>query len=163
MHGWQSAKSAVGVNVTTYGDHGFLDLRFQVNGKPIAQTFELAGSIMRVGGVRWTVKCPESGKMVRDLYLLLRPNHTHFRSRHALGLSYLSNWLKKRHGERAQKLMDRLGATEWEPPIRPKYMQRRTFKRLVDELWDAWQRDASANLGVSLGRCIGEPRNGGAG
>jgi hypothetical protein len=163
MHGWQSAKSAVGVNVTTYGDHGFLDLRFQVNGKPIAQTFELAGSVMRVGGVRWTVKCPESGKMVRDLYLLLRPNHTHFRSRHALGLSYLSNWLKKRHGERAQKLMDRLGATEWEPPIRPKYMQRRTFKRLVDELWDAWQRDASANLGVSLGRCIGEPRNGGAG
>ena len=41
--------------------------------------------------------------------------------------------------------MDRLGATEWrEPPIRPKNMQRRTFKRLVDELWDAWQRDASA-------------------
>jgi hypothetical protein len=67
---------------------------------------------------------------------------------------------EKRHGERAQKLMDRLGATEWEPPIRPKYMQRRTFKRLVDELWDAWQRDASANLGVSLGR-IGEPRIGG--
>jgi hypothetical protein len=41
--------------------------------------------------------------MVRDLYLLLRRNHTHFRSRHALG-------------------------------------------------WDAWLRDASANLGVSLDR-----------
>ena len=66
---------------------------------------------MRVGGVRWTVKCPESGKMVRDLYLLLRPNHTHFRSRHALGLSYCSNWPKKRHWERAKKLMNRLGAT----------------------------------------------------
>ena len=49
--------------------------------------------------------------------------------------------------------MNRLGATEWrEPPIRPKNMQRRTFKRLEDELWDAWVRDASADLGVSLDR-----------
>ena len=152
---WQPHKSMVGVHVTTEGDRGFLELCFQVNGKPIAQTFELAGSVMRVGGVRWTVKCPESGKMVRDLYLVLRPNHTRFRSRHALGLSYRTSYLKpkERYGERAWRLMDRLGATEWrEPPIRPKNMQRRTFKRLVDELWDAWLRDASANLGVSLDR-----------
>jgi hypothetical protein len=152
IYGWQPGKSVVGLHVTTDGDHGFLHLRFQINGEPIAQTFELAGTAMRVGGVRWTVKCPESGKMVRDLYLLLRPNHMHFRSRHALGLSYSSNWLKKRHGERAKKLMDRLGAQWREPPIRPKYMPRRTFKRLADELWDAWLRDASANLGVSLDR-----------
>ena len=151
-YGWQCSKNMVGVYVTTEGDRGFLDLRFQVNGEPIAQTFELAGTAMRVGGVRWTVKCPESGKMVRDLYLLLRPNHKHFRSRHALGLSYCSNWRKKRHWERAKKLMNRLGATAWEPPIRPKNMQRRTFARLVDELWDAWLRDGSANLGVLLDR-----------
>ena len=140
---WQSAKSMVDVTVTTYGDHGFLDLRFQVNGEPIAQTFALAGTAMRVGGVRWTVKCPESGKMVRDLYL----HDRHFRSRHALGLSYYSNSPKKRHWERAQKLMDRLGARWGEPPIRPKYMQRRTFERLADELFDACLRDASAILG----------------
>ncbi len=153
LYGRQPGKSMVGVHVTTDGDHGFLHLDFQVNGEPIAQTFALAGTAMRVGGVRWTVKCPETGKMVRDLYLFLRPNHTHFRSRHALGLSYCSNWRKKRHWERAKRLMDRLGATEWrEPPIRPKNMQRRTFKRLVDELWDAWLSDASANLGVSLDR-----------
>ena len=90
LYGWQPGKSMVGVHVTTDGDRGFLHLRFEVNGEPIAQTFALAGTAMRVGGVRWTVKCPESGKMVRDLYLLLRPNHTHFRSRHALGLSYCS-------------------------------------------------------------------------
>jgi hypothetical protein len=152
MYG-EPGKSTVGVYVTADDHHGFLHLRFEVNGEPIAQTFELAGKAMRVGGVRWTVKCPESGKMVRDLYLLLRPNHTHFRSRHALGLSYCSNWPKKRHWERAKRLMDRLGATEWrEPPIRPKNMRRRTFKRLEDELWDAWVRDASAQFGVSLDR-----------
>jgi hypothetical protein len=150
---WQPSKRSVGVHITTEGDRGFLSL-FQVDGKPIAQTFELAGSAMRVGGVRWTIKCPESGKMVRDLYLLLG-RETHFRSRHALGLSYRSGYLKpkERHGERAKKLMDRLGATEWpEPPIRPKYMQRRTFKRLEGELWDAWVREASAYFGVSLDR-----------
>ena len=85
----------VDVTVTTDADHGFLYLRFHVNGEPIAQTFELAGTAMRVGGVRWTVKCPESGKMVRDLYFVLRPNHTHFRSRHALGLSYYSTTAEK--------------------------------------------------------------------
>ena len=148
MYG-EPGKSTVGVYVTADDHHGFLHLRFEVNGEPIAQTFELACKAMRVGGVRWTVKCPESGKMVRDLYL----HDRHFRSRHALGLSYCSNWRKKRHGERAKRLMDRLGATEWrEPPIRPKNMQRRTFKRLEDELWDAWVSDASANLGVSLDR-----------
>ena len=151
-YGWQRSRNMVGVHVTTYGDHGFLHLRFEVNGEPIAQTFELACKAMRVGGVRWTVKCPESGKMVRDLYLLLRGNHTHFRSRHALGLSYCSNWRKKRHGERAKRLMDRLGATWHEPPIRPKHMQRRTFARLADELWEAWLSDAPANLGVWLDR-----------
>ncbi len=148
----EPGKSTVGVYVTADDHHGFLHLRFEVNGEPIAQTFELAGKAMRVGGVRWTVKCPESGKMVRDLYLVLRGNQTHFRSRHALGLSYCSNWRKKRHGERAKRLMDRLGATWREPPIRPKNMQRRTFKRLVDELWDAWLSDAHANLGVWLDR-----------
>jgi hypothetical protein len=133
---WQPPKRMVGVHVTTEGDRGFLDLCFQVNGKPIDQTFELAGSVMR-GGVRWTVKCPESGKMVRDLYLVLRPNHTRFRSRHALGLSYRTSYLKphERYQERAWRFMDRLGVAQWgEPPIRPKYMQRRTFSRLRDEL-----------------------------
>jgi hypothetical protein len=146
---WQPSKKMVGVQVTTEGDRGFLELCFQANGKPIAQTFELAATAMRVGGVRWTVKCPESGKKVRDLYLLLGPDHTHFRSRHALGLSYRSSYLnpKERYRERSRRLMDRLGVQWGEPPIRPKNMQRRTFERLSDELFDACLRDASAILG----------------
>src|SRR5262245_36645845 len=150
---WQPPKRMVGVHVTTEGDRGFLDLCFQVNGKPIDQTFELAGSVMRVGGVRWTVKCPESGKMVRDLYLVLRPNHARFRSRHALGLSYRTSYLKphERYQERAWRFMDRLGAQWGEPPIRPKYMQRRTCRRLRDELWDARRRALSAILGDVAG------------
>src|SRR6266542_4665884 len=55
LYGRQPGKSMVGVHVTTDGDHGFLHLDFQVNGEPIAQTFALAGTAMRVGGVRWTV------------------------------------------------------------------------------------------------------------
>jgi hypothetical protein len=93
--GSQRSKSMVIGYATTDGDRRFLNLCFQVNGKPIAQTFELANRVMRVGGVRWTVKCPESGKMVRDLYLLLARDQTHFRSRHALGLSYCSKFAEK--------------------------------------------------------------------
>jgi hypothetical protein len=131
------------------GDRGFLDVRFRGNGEPVAQRFALTGTTMPVGGLRWTVKCPESDKMVRDLYLLNRPNHTLFRSRHALGLAYRSSYLKPNecYRERALKLMDRLGAKWNEPPIRPKNMQRRTSERLVDELFDACLRDASAILG----------------
>ena len=122
-YGWEPSKNVVGVHVTTDGNHSFLRLHFHVNGEPVAQTFALTGTAMRVGGVRWTVKCPESGKMVRDLYLLLRPNRTHFRSRHALGLSYRSSYLKpkERYGERAERLMARLGVHHWrEKPPRPK-------------------------------------------
>ena len=131
------SKSMVGVHVKTEGDRGFLDLHFQVNGKPIAQTFELAGSVMRVGGVRWTVKCPESGKMVRDLYLVLRPDHTHFRSRHALGLSYRTSYLSRKNvmGNVPGGLWIGLARQWGEPPIRPKYMQRRTFRRLDGRTW----------------------------
>ena len=59
---------------------------------------------------------------------------TRFRSRHALGLSYRTSYLKpkKRYGERASKLMDRLGATDWaEPPIRPKNSKRPTNPALA--------------------------------
>jgi hypothetical protein len=148
----QPSKMAVRVRVVSVGDRGCLSLCFQVDGKPIAQTFELAASAMRVGGVRWTIKCPESGKMVRDLYLFLGRDDTHFRSRHALKLSYRSSSLKpnSRYGERALRLMDRLGAEWGELPIRPKNTQRRTFQRLKDELRDALQREASAYFGVSL-------------
>ena len=146
---WQPGGSRIGVKVSSVHGRGFLRLDFQVDGKPIVQRFELTGILMKVGGVRWTVKCPESGKMVRDLYFV----HTYFLSRHALRLSYRTSKPKERHRERAKKLMDRLGATEWRAPlIRPKNMQRRRFKRLEDELWDAWQRDVHANFGVLLDR-----------
>ena len=74
------------------------------------------------------------------------PNHTRFRSRHALGLSYRTSYskAKERYGERAWRLMDRLGAQWGEPPIRPKYMQRRTFSRLTAELGEARLRHRNA-------------------
>jgi hypothetical protein len=152
---YQGGTSIVGAaQVATDGNHGFLHLHFQIDGKLMDQTFELAGMASRVGGVRWSVKCPESGKLVRDLYLILRVNHTQFRSRHALGLSYRSSYLKPndRRRERIIRLMDRLGAEWHEQPLRPKNMQRRIFKRLEGQLWDAWLFDASVNLGVSLDR-----------
>ena len=142
-------KSMVGVYVTTDGDHGFLDLRFQVNGKPIAQTFELAGTAMRVGGVRWTVKCPESGKMVRDLYLVLRPTTRIFVRAMPWACPTVRTQAEKTSSGTCQEAYGSAWRDEWrEPPIRPKYMQRRTFKRLDGR-----------TVGRMAARCACEPRS----
>ena len=59
---WQASKSRVLVYVTTEGGRGFLVLSFQVNGEPITQTFELAASVMRVGGVDGRSNAPRAAR-----------------------------------------------------------------------------------------------------
>lgn len=109
-------------------DHGFLVL---VNQQGTVQTFALSRIRGAVGGGQWLVRCPESGKMVKDLYL--HTQQKHFRSRHALQLQYRTTTFSAsyRHWERCEKLMGRIGATDFHIlPPRPKYMRRATYHRL---------------------------------
>jgi hypothetical protein len=103
--------------VGLWADHGSLVL---TNGQLGVQSFTLARVLTRVGGGKWLVKCPESGKMVQELYLNV--DQQRFRSRHALKLRYRSKAMPawERHWERCQKLMDRIGATHYRDlPPRP--------------------------------------------
>ena len=105
---------------------------------------------MRVGGARdGRSNAPRAVRWCAS-YLVFRPNHTHFRSRHTLGPSYRTSYLKPNKtssGTCKRDLWIGLArGSGGEPPIRPKNMHRRTFERLVDKLIERL-RDASAILG----------------
>jgi len=53
------------------------------------QTIPLAATTPNFGGRRWWMRCPETGKRARCLYLT--PGRTEFASRQALGLGYRSS------------------------------------------------------------------------
>jgi hypothetical protein len=127
-------------------DHGFLVL---VSQQGTVQTFALSRIRGAVGGGQWLVRCPESGKMVKDLYL--HTQQKHFRSRHALQLQYRTTTFSAsyRHWERCEKLMGRIGATDFHIlPPRPKYMRRATYHRLCDEITTERILMFSAHLGA---------------
>jgi hypothetical protein len=128
------------------GDHGLLVL---INGEAVVHSFPLARVLTPVGGGKWLVQCAESGKLVRDLYW--DEEQQRFRSRHALKLHYRSKRMPawERHWERCQKLMDRIGATNYrDPPPRPKYMRRATYDWLCDEIFIEGLRMHRAYLGT---------------
>jgi hypothetical protein len=127
------------IQVNLDGDHNSLKLFFIEAGKRIDQQFDLARTAMRVGGVRWAVQCPETGRWVRDLYLAR--GQSRFRSRHALRLTYRSNTRTRsdRHMARHLRLRDRVGAQHpLDEPPRPKYMRRRTYHWLIEDMHCAY-------------------------
>ncbi len=148
---WPPTSQLIRVYVKHDGDHGELALTFCAHGEIICQVFALTRTAMRVGGIRWSVKCPETGKMVRDLYWA--SGQRRFRSRHALGLIYSSSTLTPtdRHIARLWRLMDRIGAEDpvWQPP-RPKFMRRSTYERLVTDILEGWLRCLRAHDGAPL-------------
>jgi hypothetical protein len=143
-----------GVDVN--GDHGSLVLESRQLG---VQSFTLSRVLTRVGGGKWLVQCPESGKLVQELYW--DAYQQRFRSRHALKLQYRSRSLPvwERHWKRCQKLMHRIGATHSDIllnslPPRPKYMGRTTYWRLCHEI----RTEASSMYDAQLRAVLGESR-----
>jgi hypothetical protein len=149
--GWgppEKPDASISVAVNVSGNSGLLILSFTANGQHIAQEFMLSRVLTRVGGGKWLVWCKEYDKSVQDLYF--DPGQRCFRSRHALRLHYRSKSMPvwERHWERCEKLMDRLGATYYrDPPPRPKYMRRATYRRLRREMENAGLRSLVAHLG----------------
>jgi len=147
----------IDVRVLLDGDQSSLTLSFTANEKPVLQQFVLTRAPTQVGGARWSVKCPETGKMVRDLYLASGVGE--FRSRHALRLTY--RWKKinasDRHRARAERLMARIGAVDAddEPP-RPKYMRRWTYRMLLSKIRDKYAPTVLAVQGWSLDNFVDE-------
>jgi hypothetical protein len=71
--------------------------------------------------------------MVRSLYVAR--DQQHFRSHHALRLTYRSKGVSAEHRrwERCAKPMERIGATDFlHLPSRPKFMRRRTYQQVCD-------------------------------
>ena len=122
-----------------YGDHARLTLAGRAWGQDVRQEIIVACTPTKVGGVTCSFKCAETGKVVKYLYLIRGGRH--FRSRHALGLTYCVNTLTRseRYVARAERLMKRLGGTSiTEKPPRPKHMRRSTYEFLWNEIREAY-------------------------
>jgi hypothetical protein len=133
-----------GGNILLDGDRGSLELTCEAG----AQQFTLVRKPMCVGGGQWFVECPQTHKLVRDLYLA--PGEWHLHSRHALGLTYRSRTLPAPEARwlRCEQLMERIGATDFDDPSpRPKFMRRLTYEIIKGGIFDAAMRAFKAVLG----------------
>ena len=109
---------------------GLLELR--VHGQAVTQTFVIAHMPTKLGIGKWLIKCPETHKWVRELFAA--PDEWRFRSRHTLTLTYRSN-TADRGVEQYDKMLARLGANDHRDlPPRPKYMHRRTYFFMCEDI-----------------------------
>jgi len=103
------------------------------------QTIRLAETRQHLGGRRWWLRCPATGKRVRTLHL--PPNGNHFASREAWGLAYRVERLDRfdRPFEKMFRVQRRLGQPEGLGAgiERPKRMWRRTYARHVERFMQA--------------------------
>ena len=155
------------VELTLYLQHGVATLRYDVayvsrRTGPQRQRVDLVSTPCRFGGRRWWWLCPATGRRCAKLYL---PNGARrFLSRPAHGLAYASqseDAIARAHRRAAQVHM-RLGspvqqAGTGEEPPRPKWMRRRTYKRLLAELRDVEEAFDDAFLEGAL-RILGWPQ-----
>lgn len=99
--------------------------------KPIRQVIALTALPQHLGGLRWWMRCPNSGGRARVLYL--PPDGDRFASRKALGLIYRVERLGRfeRPFEKLFRAQRRLRGTEGLGTglERPKGMWRQTFAR----------------------------------
>ncbi len=107
--------------------------------RPSKQTIALTATEQHLGGKRWWLRCPVTGKRVRTLHL--PPNGNRFASRDALGLAYRVERLN--HFDRPFEKMFRVQRRLGQPQAfgagleRPKGMWRRTYARHVERLMAA--------------------------
>jgi hypothetical protein len=150
-HCGEQTVAAIRFSVRFDGDRAHLTVAGRGCGEDVRQEIVVARTPTKVGGVTWSFECPETGKVVKFLYLI--PGGRHFRSRHALGLTYRVNTLTRseRYFERAERLVERLGGTSFrEKPPRPKHMRRLTYEFLWDDTKEAYLLSLLAVFGWSM-------------
>lgn len=102
--------------------------------KPVRQVIALTALPQHFGGLRWWMRCPNSGELARVLYL--PPSGDRFASRKALGLAYRVERLGRfdRPFEKLFRAQRRLGGVQGLGMglARPKGMWRQTFSRHVE-------------------------------
>jgi hypothetical protein len=105
------------------------------DGRTISYRIDLERTPCRFGGWRWWWLCPATGRRAHKLFL--PRGGQRFLSRPAYRLGYASQRLdplgKLQHSK--WLIIRKLGG-DWDMPIRPKGMRRRTYGRLLDRLED---------------------------
>lgn len=119
----------------------FVRLVYSANDVPFDYSIRIHRTPCRFGGFRWSWQCPRTGHNAAKLYM--PPGATMFLSRHAYRMAYRSErgGPTDRSHERQRRIYEKLGGEyrifEQGPPKRPKGMHRRTYDRLVAQLYAA--------------------------
>jgi hypothetical protein len=115
--------------------------------RPTRQTIALTVTQQHLGGKRWWLRCPMTGRRVRTLHL--PPGCDRFASREAWGLAYRVERLDHfdRPFEKLCRVQRRLGQSQGLATgiERPKGMWRRTYARHV-ERFVAAERECMAGI-----------------
>jgi hypothetical protein len=122
-----------GFQVEIHGGDGGLLLSYEVDGEQISGRVIIDHTPGTTGGQRAWFLCPKCLRRVGVLYAA-----DHFRCRHCHDLRYASQreTVTLRAIGKAQRIRQKLGGSAdltLPRPSRPKFMQRRTYKRLVQE------------------------------
>jgi hypothetical protein len=152
---------AIRVN-TTDASNPFVELTHQTRDdregdRIVRDRIRLIWTVPTYGGRRWWFLCPRTGRRTTKLFL---PNGGwHFWSRQAYGLGYACQREGRfdRLQRRAATLNRQLGGEGWgswdSPPIKPKWMRRRTYERKYD-VWERAVEKADEEFTIRAGRIL---------
>lgn len=126
--------------------------------RSVTDRIRLTWTVPTYGGRRWWFLCPRTARRTTKLFL---PNGGwHFWSRQAYGLGYACQREDRfsRLQRRAAMLNRQLGGEGWgtweDPPLKPKWMRRRTYERKY-ERWERVVELANAEFTIRVGRLLG--------
>ena len=130
---------ADGHHIAVNGYGGCVRLSYVIDGQDIQERISIDRTPVNLGGHRSWFLCPGCDKRIGSLYLA-----KHFRCRHCHDLRYASQRKTSRFRaiSRIQRIRFKMGKSAdltKRRPRRPRYMHRRTYKRLLDAETAAWR------------------------
>jgi len=152
--GWHTLSYSSGASISFVGTREALKLSYRAAGQPVDEAIAVVPAAMHFGGSREFFLCPGCGRRFAILYSV----HGYFRCRRCNQMAYRTQ-NETPHGRAllmAGKLWKRAGCEWGGDGEKPKWMQWRTFNRLMERAEEAygasWDTPMMRRLMAEVGR-----------